>query len=128
MSSGGLLLLLGLLALWAELTPGSGQDHPKLCYLPKGGGPCRAIIPRFYYNLASKQCEKFTYGGCKGNANNFKTLDQCRYTCMEKPGVCPKSPPKKITPCIAKCINDWTCPKNQKCCKHGCMTECKNPA
>ncbi|KAG8131485.1 putative serine protease inhibitor 473 protein [Naja naja] len=29
MSSGGLLLLLGLLTLWAELTPISGQDRPE---------------------------------------------------------------------------------------------------
>ncbi|KAK9405052.1 hypothetical protein NXF25_009879 [Crotalus adamanteus] len=28
MSSGGLLLLLGLLTLWTELTPVSGQDRP----------------------------------------------------------------------------------------------------
>ncbi|XP_026579467.1 kunitz/BPTI-like toxin [Pseudonaja textilis] len=36
MSSGGLLLLLGLLALWAELTPVSGQDRPS--ELPERSG------------------------------------------------------------------------------------------
>uniref|UniRef100_A0A670ZIA3 BPTI/Kunitz inhibitor domain-containing protein n=1 Tax=Pseudonaja textilis TaxID=8673 RepID=A0A670ZIA3_PSETE len=54
----------------------------EFCYLPAETGPCKAKMPRFYYNLASKQCEKFIYGGCKGNNNNFKTLDQCRYTCV----------------------------------------------
>ncbi|XP_060548702.1 kunitz/BPTI-like toxin [Pantherophis guttatus] len=128
MSSGGLLLLLGLLSLWAELTPVSGQDRPKFCYLSADPGSCKAKMPRFYYNSASKQCEKFVYTGCKGNDNNFKTLDQCRYTCVEKPGVCPKSLPNILTPCIAKCANDWKCPKNQKCCKHGCTISCRNPA
>ncbi|KAG8131484.1 putative Kunitz-BPTI-like toxin protein, partial [Naja naja] len=61
MSSGGLLLLLGLLTLWAELTPISGQDRPEFCYLPADPGPCRAKKTRFYYNSDSKQCEKFTY-------------------------------------------------------------------
>uniref|UniRef100_A0A670ZLQ9 WAP domain-containing protein n=1 Tax=Pseudonaja textilis TaxID=8673 RepID=A0A670ZLQ9_PSETE len=44
-----------------------------------------------------------------------------------KPGVCPKSPPDIVTPCIAKCENDWKCPKNQKCCTYGCMTTCRGP-
>nr|P00991.2 RecName: Full=Kunitz-type serine protease inhibitor 1; AltName: Full=Venom basic protease inhibitor 1; AltName: Full=Venom trypsin inhibitor I; Short=cVamTi; Flags: Precursor [Vipera ammodytes ammodytes]AAP04484.1 trypsin inhibitor preproprotein [Vipera ammodytes]AMH40741.1 Kunitz/BPTI inhibitor-9 [Vipera ammodytes ammodytes] len=81
MSSGGLLLLLGLLTLWAELTPVSGQDHPKFCYLPADPGRCKAHIPRFYYDSASNKCNKFIYGGCPGNANNFKTWDECRQTC-----------------------------------------------
>nr|Q2ES46.1 RecName: Full=Kunitz-type serine protease inhibitor 5; AltName: Full=Kunitz protease inhibitor 5; AltName: Full=Kunitz protease inhibitor V; Flags: Precursor [Daboia russelii]ABD24044.1 Kunitz protease inhibitor-V [Daboia russelii russelii] len=81
MSSGGLLLLLGLLTLWAELTPISGQDRPKFCHLPVDSGICRAHIPRFYYNPASNQCQGFIYGGCEGNANNFETRDQCRHTC-----------------------------------------------
>ncbi|KAL7990138.1 hypothetical protein Chor_010492 [Crotalus horridus] len=35
MSSGGLLLLLGLLSLWAELTPVSGQGRPLGCQLKR---------------------------------------------------------------------------------------------
>nr|ABO31437.1 venom protease inhibitor precursor [Oxyuranus scutellatus] len=82
MSSGGLLLLLGLLTLWEVLTPVSSKDRPKFCHLPPNPGPCRAAIPRFYYNPHSKQCEKFIYGGCHGNANSFKTPDECNYTCL----------------------------------------------
>ncbi|XP_070600491.1 kunitz/BPTI-like toxin [Erythrolamprus reginae] len=84
MSSGGLLLLLGLLTLWAELTPVSGQDRPKFCYFPAEPGPCEAKIPRFYYNSTLNKCEEFIYGGCKGNENNFKKLNNCRYTCIGK--------------------------------------------
>nr|AEI52542.1 venom Kunitz trypsin inhibitor protein 2 [Vipera renardi] len=82
MSSGGLLLLLGLLTLWAELTPISGQDHPVFCYLPADPGICKAHKPRFYYNPASNKCKEFFYGGCGGNANNFKTRDECHHTCV----------------------------------------------
>nr|AEI52543.1 Kunitz trypsin inhibitor protein 2 [Vipera renardi] len=76
MSSGGFLLLLGLLTLWAELTPISGQDHPVFCYLPADPGICKAHKPRFYYNPASNKCKEFFYGGCGGNANNFKTREE----------------------------------------------------
>nr|UMW88282.1 Kunitz-type peptide [Vipera transcaucasiana] len=38
MSSGGLLLLLGLLTLWAELTPVSSRDRPMFFYLPAEPG------------------------------------------------------------------------------------------
>nr|P81547.1 RecName: Full=PI-actitoxin-Axm2a; Short=PI-AITX-Axm2a; AltName: Full=Kunitz-type protease inhibitor AXPI-I; Short=AXAPI [Anthopleura aff. xanthogrammica] len=51
------------------------------CLLPKKVGPCRAAVPRFYYNSDSGKCEGFTYGGCHANANNFKTKDECKNAC-----------------------------------------------
>ncbi|XP_070587012.1 protease inhibitor 1-like [Erythrolamprus reginae] len=84
MSSGGLLLLLGLLTLWAELTPVSSVGRPRLCYLPPESGPCYAFFSRFYYNPASNKCQTFTYGGCLGNANNFETIEECQRTCLGK--------------------------------------------
>ncbi|WP_083202629.1 BPTI/Kunitz-type proteinase inhibitor domain-containing protein [Stappia indica] len=84
MSSGGLLLLLGLLTLWAELTPISGQDRPKFCNLAPESGRCRGHLRRIYYNLESNKCKVFFYGGCGGNANNFSSWDECRHTCVGK--------------------------------------------
>nr|H6VC06.1 RecName: Full=Kunitz-type serine protease inhibitor DrKIn-II; AltName: Full=Daboia russelii Kunitz Inhibitor-II; Flags: Precursor [Daboia russelii]AFB74192.1 protease inhibitor [Daboia russelii] len=84
MSSGGLLLLLGLLTLWAELTPISGHDRPTFCNLAPESGRCRAHLRRIYYNLESNKCEVFFYGGCGGNDNNFSTWDECRHTCVGK--------------------------------------------
>ncbi|XP_032074537.1 LOW QUALITY PROTEIN: kunitz/BPTI-like toxin [Thamnophis elegans] len=124
MSSGGLLLLLGLLTLWAELTPVSSQGRPKLCYLPADGGPCLALTYAYFYNFTANECQQFDYGGCRGNANNFATKDQCHYTCVEKPGMCPRGPPQR--PCREKCRNDWGCPRAQKCCRYGLRTECKD--
>lgn len=39
---------------------------------------------RFFYNATSGQCEMFTYGGCGGNDNNFRTVADCRATCSGK--------------------------------------------
>ncbi|XP_077551055.1 papilin-like isoform X2 [Haemaphysalis longicornis] len=52
-----------------------------ICYLPKEKGPCYAYFPRFYYNSNTERCEEFIYGGCRGNANNFNTVEECKNTC-----------------------------------------------
>ena len=36
---------------------------------------------RFYYSNETKKCKKFTYTGCQGNQNNFKTRGDCRKMC-----------------------------------------------
>nr|B5KL40.1 RecName: Full=Kunitz-type serine protease inhibitor superbin-3; Flags: Precursor [Austrelaps superbus]ABV64402.1 superbin-3 precursor [Austrelaps superbus] len=81
MSSGGLLLLLGLLTLWEVLTPVSSKDRPEFCELPADSGSCKGNFQAFYYNPVQHQCLEFIYGGCDGNANNFKTIDECKRTC-----------------------------------------------
>lgn len=60
---------------------GDGYAHAAICALPVKPGPCRALVPRYFYNSKSEQCESFTYGGCKGNSNNFETLDACQAQC-----------------------------------------------
>ncbi|UYV74467.1 PAPLN [Cordylochernes scorpioides] len=54
---------------------------PKLCSLPPVTGMCRGLFRRFHYDSKSKTCQLFIYGGCKGNANNFRTKAQCTKTC-----------------------------------------------
>ena len=44
---------------------------------------CKGYIPRYHFCKKSGKCEKFIYGGCGGNANNFKTLQQCQQKCGE---------------------------------------------
>uniref|UniRef100_A0A8D2KZ06 BPTI/Kunitz inhibitor domain-containing protein n=1 Tax=Varanus komodoensis TaxID=61221 RepID=A0A8D2KZ06_VARKO len=89
-------------ALEALDAPGTGRAdasfRPDICDLPVDPGHCKAYIVRYYYNRATNRCQKFIYGGCKGNGNNFKTLEQCQKTCVgewEGPGdVCrlPRDP------------------------------------
>nr|XP_020662657.1 eppin-like [Pogona vitticeps] len=52
-----------------------------LCKLPPAVGPCKARMPKFYYNWASKRCEQFIYGGCRGNLNRFDRREQCQRAC-----------------------------------------------
>ncbi|XP_063001470.1 kunitz-type protease inhibitor 4-like [Elgaria multicarinata webbii] len=85
-----LLFLVGLLVAWAELPSATGQTD--ICCLPEKGGDCLALIPRWFYNWKTRRCEKFTYGGCHGNENNFKTFEECRRRCGAhgeiRPGQC----------------------------------------
>lgn len=44
-------------------------------------GSCRANFPRWYYDPESRTCMAFTYGGCGGNSNNFKSESDCIKFC-----------------------------------------------
>ncbi|KAK8759647.1 hypothetical protein V5799_002722, partial [Amblyomma americanum] len=56
-------------------------DTDTACLEPKNTGPCQAYFPRYYFNNATKTCEEFIYGGCRGNGNNFATLQECQSRC-----------------------------------------------
>ncbi|VDN11324.1 unnamed protein product [Dibothriocephalus latus] len=47
------------------------------CYAAIAGGPCRAAIEKYGYNVVTGACEHFTYGGCAGNANRYELLEDC---------------------------------------------------
>ncbi|XP_033102480.1 papilin-like isoform X3 [Anneissia japonica] len=53
------------------------------CSLPKDVGPCKASKTKWYYNMASGECETFTYGGCHGNANRFNDRTACEASCSK---------------------------------------------
>ncbi|XP_042318262.1 papilin-like [Sceloporus undulatus] len=57
------------------------EDHGDVCLLPSDQGDCDARFPRFFFNSTSGKCEKFIYGGCGGNANNFVTKEKCLRVC-----------------------------------------------
>lgn len=64
------------------LTEQDCEDACKdVCDQPRVIGPCRAAVPRWYYNKETSRCTSFTYGGCQGNGNNFETLEQCQSIC-----------------------------------------------
>jgi len=43
---------------------------------------CLGLHTRFYYDVSSGQCMLFQWGGCYGNANNFKSLADCKAKCV----------------------------------------------
>ncbi|XP_070588010.1 tissue factor pathway inhibitor isoform X2 [Erythrolamprus reginae] len=60
------------------------KEKPSFCLLEDDPGICRGLILRYFYNKESQQCETFQYGGCLGNQNNFKTLQECQNTCYDR--------------------------------------------
>jgi len=57
---------------------------PSDCNLPPDSGPCQDRITRFYHD--GGQCQRFQYGGCSGNGNNFFTASECERHCGEEEG------------------------------------------
>uniref|UniRef100_A0A673C5K2 BPTI/Kunitz inhibitor domain-containing protein n=1 Tax=Sphaeramia orbicularis TaxID=375764 RepID=A0A673C5K2_9TELE len=56
-------------------------------------GPCRAAFQRWYFNSLTGRCQRFIYGGCKGNKNNYENEEKIlkeNKNCMvtSDPGPC----------------------------------------
>ncbi|XP_050755726.1 tissue factor pathway inhibitor isoform X1 [Gymnogyps californianus] len=58
------------------------KEKPDFCFHEKDPGICRGYFSRYFYNKETKLCEIFKYGGCLGNQNNFKNLEECQTTCQ----------------------------------------------
>lgn len=56
--------------------------YESVCALPKAVGPCRASVIQWYFDSATKRCERFYYGGCEGNANRFNDREHCEQACL----------------------------------------------
>lgn len=56
----------------------------EICALPEDEGPCRALEPRWHFSEEDSRCNRFIYGGCGGNGNNFETVMHCANFCRAK--------------------------------------------
>jgi hypothetical protein len=103
-----LLLAVGLQLALATNT-GVQQSS---CQLPKDPGPCRARILRYYFDSKQRKCLPFYYGGCKGNANNFKSILECKTSCPAAGFPCYGATPIKRS----SYSNSWlTCSAYNRC-------------
>ncbi|XP_059902565.1 WAP, Kazal, immunoglobulin, Kunitz and NTR domain-containing protein isoform X2 [Gadus macrocephalus] len=53
------------------------------CALAAVQGPCKAWEARWAWNPPAKRCLAFAYGGCHGNANNFRSRRECEARCPQ---------------------------------------------
>ncbi|XP_035224518.1 uncharacterized protein LOC118197130 isoform X2 [Stegodyphus dumicola] len=63
------------------------KGDKEVCDLPVKKGRCNNSQLRYYYDKDKNACEKFTYTGCSGNANNFISIEDCENSCL-KPYDC----------------------------------------
>ncbi|XP_028940058.1 tissue factor pathway inhibitor [Antrostomus carolinensis] len=68
------------------------KEKPNFCFHEKDPGICRGYFSRYFYNKETKICEIFKYGGCLGNQNNFKNLEECQTTCQDNSNFLPFVP------------------------------------
>lgn len=54
---------------------------PKKCSLKPETGPCKALFKKYYYDVGSKTCKSFIWGGC-GGVVPFDTLEDCNKACI----------------------------------------------
>ncbi|XP_061082862.1 tissue factor pathway inhibitor a isoform X2 [Conger conger] len=69
------------------------------CALKMDEGPCKALKERFYFDTDTRRCQRFEYGGCQGNANNFETVEECEMMCIVKPDKTPCHLDEEPGPC-----------------------------
>jgi hypothetical protein len=101
------ILVFAFLFSAAFVSAASADDTANRCRLAKEPGSCRGFFPRYFHNPATGQCERFIYGGCQGNANNFQTLEECQAACPSNPAsaaTCACAAPKKVGPCRAAIV------------------------
>jgi len=108
-----------------ETTPTKSPEfHLSACFLPRDPGPCNEEMLRYHYNSnpTVKDCVGFIYGGCRGNANNFGTLEECISQCRDKVSLRTTAKTKKdkevkVSKRIPGCTGE-----------HGCCDDYVTPA
>uniref|UniRef100_A0A5S6QET2 BPTI/Kunitz inhibitor domain-containing protein n=1 Tax=Trichuris muris TaxID=70415 RepID=A0A5S6QET2_TRIMR len=124
------LLLFTLLLRLA--TVGTSAEEVDPCSMHLDAGPCRALLPRYFYNASADLCEPFTYGGCGGNENNFNTLEECQMRCEKSFRNGSENDDRPIVDCRVKgcppchdCSpSNVTCPKGKRCPEYLCKNRC----
>ncbi|XP_022913341.1 spondin-1 [Onthophagus taurus] len=72
-------------------------------------GPCTGYFNRWYFEPSKQMCVPFVYGGCRGNRNNFLTVDECNEACkimrgeIQNPNLAPTA-----SPAIDCMVSDWS--------------------
>ncbi|CAN8003247.1 unnamed protein product, partial [Ixodes pacificus] len=65
----------------STLSPKRWPKNYVIEHAPLKPGVCDAYMPRWFFNVNTGACERFIYGGCGGNANNYHSFAECERTC-----------------------------------------------
>ncbi|KPU73271.1 uncharacterized protein Dana_GF27982 [Drosophila ananassae] len=80
--------VLGFLVAFSALLATAFALKNDICGQPHasngdGGIRCKADFTRWTYDSSNNKCFTFSYGGCRGNENNFLTRQECEEKCLE---------------------------------------------
>merc|ERR1719492_520560 len=89
----------------------------------------------YYFNAESKLCKLFFYGGCRGNANKFETVEECKQTCnvdenaqnsLDSGAVCNQA--RKCGGSSSQAQSNWVFNPNSGNCEDGSglVTSCQD--
>uniref|UniRef100_A0A8C5RKW6 BPTI/Kunitz inhibitor domain-containing protein n=1 Tax=Laticauda laticaudata TaxID=8630 RepID=A0A8C5RKW6_LATLA len=117
-----------------EIVLGFLLCFPEDCELPPDKGPCDNLELRWFHNSKSKRCERFFYGGCYGNANNYKDINECvsrppSSTCFLPPLSDRCRLPRDQGSCSKELQHFYYDPEEKKCISfvyHGCEGNSNN--
>lgn len=105
------------------LTP---EQSSLFCLAPAKVGPCRASFTRWRYDAVGGACVNFTYGGCKGNYNNYLSKEACVTACRGVTTSARSVPPPNSGVCGSPCSpGSLVC--DSDCCLHHSL-ECDGVA
>lgn len=54
------------------------------CSLRYDKGPCGGYMIKWYFDSERQRCDRFIYGGCQGNSNNYETQEECEGACQQE--------------------------------------------
>nr|ACH56855.1 single Kunitz protease inhibitor [Simulium vittatum] len=74
-------IILGTIAILICMANNSEAKSADICRLPMDKGICTPTEWRYHFDPAKNKCFMFPWG-CLGNANNFKTRQECKAKCM----------------------------------------------
>ncbi|XP_026172742.1 collagen alpha-6(VI) chain-like isoform X2 [Mastacembelus armatus] len=64
-----------------QLKPFVSKDS---CFLSQDPGSCQEYTMMWFFDTEQNECSRFWYGGCGGNANRFKTQEECENLCLTR--------------------------------------------